>query len=121
VEDITPLTDLRRLASLYVDDNRLRSIDGVGKLRGLSSLSVSGNRISDLRPLAGLDSLQLLFLERNRIQDLAFLIEWAKGDKEQRFAPFLRLYLDGNPLGSTARKSQLDELRKMGVRLNHAP
>lgn len=121
VEDLAPLLGLRRLASLYLDDNRLRRIDGIGAVRSLSSLSLSGNRIADLKPLAGLDNLQHLFLERNRIQDLAPLVEWAQADKEQRFAPFLRVYLDGNPLSSLARKTQLGALAAIGVRVQRAP
>ncbi len=121
VEEVAPLLGLRRLASLYLDDNRLLKVDGISALRGLSSLSLGGNRIDDLKPLAGLDSLQHLFLERNRVQDLAPLVEWAQGDKEQRFAPFLRVYLDGNPLGSTARKSQLEALKAAGVRVQRMP
>ncbi len=121
VENLAPLQGLRRLSSLYLDDNRLRSFEVIGRLSGLSALSLSGNRIADLRPLAGLDNLHLLFLERNRIQDLSAAIDWVKSDREQRFAPFLQLYLDGNPLSSTARRSQLDELRAAGVRVHLRP
>jgi Leucine-rich repeat (LRR) protein len=120
VEDHAPLLGLRRLASLYLDDNRLRRIDGLGKLRTLSTLSLSGNRIEDLAPLAGLDTLQHLFLERNRIQDLSPVVRWVKSDTAQRFAPFLNLYLEGNPLGTTARRTQLGELGAAGVRV-HRP
>jgi internalin A len=121
VEDLAPLLGLRRLASLYLDDNRLRSFEVLGRLPGLSTLSLSGNRLADLRPLAGLNSLQLLFLERNRIQDLSAAIEWVRSDHEQRFAPFLQIYLDGNPLSSTARRSQLDQLRASGARVHRKP
>lgn len=117
IEDLGPLLGLRRLSSLYLDSNRLRTIEGLGRLRGLSSLSLSGNRISDLRPLAALDSLQYLFLERNRVQDLGAVIEWVRSDQQQRFAPFLNLYLGGNPLGSAARTKQIEVLRGLGVRV----
>jgi len=117
LESLAPLLGLSRLASLYLDDNRLRSLEGLGRLRGLSTLSLSGNRIADLRPLAGLEGLQLLFLERNRIQDLTALVEWLKSDRDQRFAPFLQVHLDGNPLSSDARRHQWEALRSTGVRL----
>ena len=112
------ITGLRRLSSLYLDSNRLRSIEGLGQLRGLSSLSLSGNRIAEVSALGGLDSLQFLFLERNRIQDLEPLIAWVKSDQQQRFAPFLNLYLGGNPLGSVARTRGIEALRTLGVRVS---
>lgn len=34
-----------------------------------------------------------------------------------RFAPFLRLYLAGNPLSDAAKTSQLEALKKLGVRI----
>jgi hypothetical protein len=41
--------------------------------------------------------------------------EDAEGEK--RFAPFLRLYLDGNPLTEEAKTKQLEALRGYGIRL----
>ena len=38
-------------------------------------------------------------------------------EKENRFAPFLRLYLAGNPLSDKAKQEQLAELKKAGVRI----
>lgn len=118
VEDLQPLLALPRLSSLYLERNRIRRLDGIGQLRSLSSLSLAGNRISELSPLQGLDRLQYLFLESNRIQDLQPLIRWVSADQEQRFAPFLNLYLGGNPLSSVARRSQWDALAKTGVRVH---
>ncbi|MCC7377053.1 MAG: leucine-rich repeat domain-containing protein [Verrucomicrobiales bacterium] len=117
VEDIRPLLDLRRLSSLYLDRNRIRDISGIGQIRGLSSLSLAYNRVQDLRSLHGLNRLQHLFLEHNRIRDLAPVVTWVKADAEQRFAPFLNLYLADNPLSSTARKEQLKEVESAGVRV----
>ena len=39
---------------------------------------------------------------------------------ERRFAPYLRLYLAGNPLSDAAKAEQLAELKKIGVRLEDA-
>jgi hypothetical protein len=46
-------------------------------------------------------------------------VKWAKADadKDKRFAPYLRLYLAGNPLSDDARTKQVPELKKIGVRL----
>lgn len=118
IEDIRPLLGLTRLSSLYLEDNRIRSIEGLGGLRGLSSLSLSGNRLEDLRPLRGLEGVQHLFLERNRIRDLDALLAWVASDTEHRFAPFLQVYLAGNPLGSEARSRQWPALEATGVRVH---
>jgi hypothetical protein len=43
----------------------------------------------------------------------------AKKDKEQRFAPFLNVYLAGNPLSSTAKHRQFSALKELGVKINN--
>jgi hypothetical protein len=45
----------------------------------------------------------------------------AKADYEgpKRFAPYLRLYVSGNPLSDAGRTSQLATLRAYGVRVEN--
>jgi Leucine-rich repeat (LRR) protein len=117
VSDIAPLLKLRRLVSLYLDENDLRSIDGISELKNLSSLALRSNALCDLTPLKGLQNLSWLFLERNKIHDLAPLVDMARGDKEQRFAPFLNLYVEGNPLAPEG-SNQLATLKQIGVRVH---
>jgi hypothetical protein len=116
--DIQPIVRLPKLASLYLDRNRLQGIDGIGRLHTLTSLSLSDNRISDIAPLDGLNGLFFLFLENNRIRDLEPLVNMAKNDRDLRFAPYLKLYVKGNPLSSRARKSQLGALEEIGVKVH---
>ncbi len=61
----------------------------------------------------------MLFLERNKITDLGPLVAACKVDAEgeKRFAPYLRLYLAGNPLSDAARTTQLEALKSIGVRV----
>jgi hypothetical protein len=63
--------------------------------------------------------LNLLMLEKNKIADLTPLVKWAKTDSEgpRRVAPFLRLYLVGNPLSDDAKTKQIDALKSYGVRI----
>jgi internalin A len=117
VSSIAPLMGLHRLTSLYLNDNWLSSMDGIGSLRSLSSLALSGNRISDLKPLQGLNGLQYLFLERNQIRDLDDLQVWLKKDESERFAPYIQIYLAGNPLGSVARRRSVPALKAAGIRI----
>jgi Leucine-rich repeat (LRR) protein len=91
----------------------------VEKLRGLFSLSLSHNQISELKPMAEFAGLYNLYLENNKIRDLTPLVEMVKKDKEQRYAPFLNLYLKGNPLSSAAKGKQAAALKELGVRLNN--
>jgi Leucine-rich repeat (LRR) protein len=114
---VSPLTGLKKLSSLYLEKNQIRSIEGLGKLRGLNSLHLSNNEISDLSGLNGCNSLYYLFLENNKIEDLAPLVKMVEEDKEKRFAPFLNLYLKGNPLSEKAKGEQLSRLKELGVRV----
>jgi internalin A len=83
------------------------------------TLDLGENQIADVTPLTKQTEISLLMLPKNRITDLAPLVKWAKADAAgaKRFAPYLRLYLAGNPLSDAARKSQLAELKAAGVRL----
>jgi internalin A len=118
IADISPLFGLPRLTSLYLDQNQITSIAGINNLKRLSSLSLSRNQIADVSPLNGLTGLYHLFLEDNRISDLAPLYDMAKKDHdgEKRFAPFINLYLKGNPLKASAR-TQLNGLKDFGARV----
>ena len=62
----------------------------------------------------------LRMLERNKVTDLAPLVAWAKADAaaQKRFAPYLRLYLKGNPLSDSARTEQLKALKALNVRVD---
>ena len=117
VGDLEPLKKLQRLWSLHLANNPLKSADPIGKLGWLSTLDLSGCGLKDLAFLAPLTSLRLLILEENRITDLQPLLRAAEKDAEtdERFAPFLRLYLKGNPLSEEARSQQISALKQIGV------
>ena len=58
-------------------------------------------------------------IQRNQIKDLKPLVDAAKADSggPKRFAPYLRLYLSGNPLTDSAKSAQLDAFKAAGVRI----
>lgn len=120
IEDVYPLANLHKLSSLYLDNNRIETIDDIGGLKGVMTLSLNNNSVSDLSPLQGLTGLYYLFLEGNEIRDLTPLVKMAKKDSEgeKRFAPFLKVYLQRNPLSTVAKKTQLPALQECGVRIN---
>lgn len=114
VADVAPLSELTKLSSLSLSKNQIKDISGLAKVTRLTTLDLNDNQIEDIRPLMKQSELSLLMLERNRISDLTPLTQMAKADAEgaKRFAPYLRVYLKGNP-------SPLDELKKIGVRVDH--
>ena len=61
-------------------------------------------------------NLRLLMLGKNKIKDLGPLLEAIRRDAEgeKRMAPFLRLYLAGNPVPG----GQIAKLKGYGVRVN---
>jgi internalin A len=119
VTEIEALGELKKLWSLYLDANAISSLKPIGGLKSLSSLDLRSTGTSDLSALAPLTELRTLRLEGNKLQDLGVLVNMARQDleKDKRFAPYLRLYLAGNPLGKEAEK-QAAELKTMGVRVH---
>ena len=63
--------------------------------------------------------LNLLIMSRNKVSDLTPLVKACEADAAgpKRFAPYLRLYIGGNPLSDAAKKEQLAALKKIGVRV----
>jgi hypothetical protein len=106
LKDIAPLAGLNHLWSLYLAKNQLKDIGALAKLTRISTLDLSDNQIDNVTPLASMTEVNLVLLERNRIADLGPLVSAAEKDAAgpKRFAPFLRLYLAGNPLPPDAYK-----------------
>ena len=120
ISDFSPALKLTKLWSLYLDHNRITKLDGVAGLKGLTTLSAGNNEIADLAPLKGLPRLHYLFLENNKVANLGSLIEMAGADYKgpKNFAPFLRLYLRGNPIARATDSSlHFARLMKYGVRV----
>jgi Leucine-rich repeat (LRR) protein len=118
---VTPLAGLTRLSSLYLDHNRISDLAPLAGITRLSTLDLKDNQIKDLAALAKQTDLRMLFLERNQLTDLTPLVSLAQADAqgEKRFAPYLRLYLAGNPLSETARTKQVEALKSFGVRMEN--
>ena len=122
VENLLPLGPLKKLNSLSLDRNQVLDLKPLTELSRLSSLGLKANRVADLTPLTGLHELRFTFLEGNPLNDLGPLVDMAQKDisGEQRFAPYWFLYLDVEPLPATA-KPQVEQLQKLGVRINRKP
>lgn len=140
---LQPLSAMTKLSALYLAENQIENVAPLAGLTRLSSLDLAKNKISDIAPLANIPRLNvlklsdnavasiapatqhppqsMLLIERNKIEDLTPLVAAAKADAEgqKSFAPFLRLYLEGNPLSEAAKNQQLAELKSAGVRLEN--
>jgi hypothetical protein len=62
----------------------------------------------------------MLILDDNKLTDLGPFVAAVQTDAagEKRFAPFLRLYLNGNPLSDFAKTAEFDALKAAGVKID---
>lgn len=120
IKDVKAVEGMEKLWSLYLDGNQVTDLAPLAKLKWLSSLGLAGNGVTDIGPLTGLTEWKYLFLQNNKLADLGPLVEMAKKDREgqMRFAPFWRVYLGGNPLSDDAKTKQVEELKKLGTRVD---
>jgi internalin A len=119
IKDIGPLVTLTKLWTLSLPKNQLKDLKVLEKLNKLSTVNLNDNQIEDISPLAKQTELKLLMIERNKIKDLKPLADAAKADAagSKLFAPYLRLYLAGNPLSDAAKSAQTEALKAAGVRI----
>jgi Leucine-rich repeat (LRR) protein len=114
IKDISPLAPLSRLASLSLPKNQIHEIKVLEKVNKIWNLDLCDNRIEDIGPLAKQTELKLLIMERNAIKDLKPLVAAAKADSAgpKNFAPYLRLYLDGNPVAEAAKLGRSESTKE---------
>ena len=110
---------MTKLWTLSIPKNQVKDIKVLEKLTRLSTLDLGDNQVEDVGPLTKLTELKLLIIWRNKIKDLKPLVDAAKADAAgpKLFAPYLRLYIEGNPLSDDAKKTQLAALKEAGVRI----
>lgn len=96
----------------------MKDISVLATLPKLERIGLTRNGVTDISPLSASIYWKYLFLEDNQIASLGPLVEMIKKDlaDRKRFAPFVRVYIEGNPL-SDEGKTQLEELKKLGIRL----
>jgi len=74
IKDIGTLVSRRgskiHLKSLYIQDNRIESVNVLSRFGNLEEISLSKNNIQDISPLAGLTKLTYLNLSTNQIDDI---------------------------------------------------
>src|SRR5262245_10270879 len=113
VNDIKPIGKLTRLWYLSLGGNQIKDIGPLAGVTKIGVLELKDNQVTDITPLAKQTELHILMLERNKITDLAPLLNSLKADaeKEKRFAPYLEIYIQGNPLSDAAKSKQLPAIK----------
>ena len=74
VSDLSPLTGLTKLRSLFLGDNNISDISTVAGLTKLTRLHLWNNNISDISAVAALTNLTSLWLQENNISDISPLV-----------------------------------------------
>jgi hypothetical protein len=66
VQDITPLSELENLESLYLSGTQVKDVSSLSRLRNLVILDLNSNEITEVS-LTGLHNLEMLHLSENQI------------------------------------------------------
>ncbi|MEO0990837.1 MAG: TIR domain-containing protein [Pseudomonadota bacterium] len=69
ISDVSTLSGLTGLKTLYLSDTSVSDVRALSSLTGLESLSLSGTSVSDVRALSGLKGLRWLSLSRTSVSD----------------------------------------------------
>ena len=120
IKDISPLAGLNKMWTLSAPKNQIKDISVLSKLTKLQTIDLQDNKIEDATPLGKQTELKLLLIERNQIKDLKALVDAAKADSAgpKRFAPYLHVYLDGNPLPEATKSAQVAALKAADVKVD---
>ncbi len=106
IESLMPLAGMTSLAELDVGGNNIKDLNPLIGLTGLQLLRANGNRIADLWPLAHLTRLETLDLGRNQVRDLRPLAGLVQ---------LQTLRLDGNGLTELQLVSGQKSLVELGL------
>jgi Leucine-rich repeat (LRR) protein len=134
ITNVAPLARLTNLTELHIQNHAIRDIKPLARLRRLTQLTLNGYRgggpIRDFSPLCNLAQLERLVLCSNKISDISALkclerLAWLdlRINEIRDIEPLLALpklrHLNPckNPLSEHARKEQIPQLRKQGVRV----
>ena len=71
VSDLSPLTGLTKLRSLYLQDSNISDISTVVRLTSLTRLYLWNNNISDISAVSGLTNLRELNVDNNSVSDIS--------------------------------------------------
>ena len=102
--DMSTLSGLTHLRSLYLGDNNISDISALSGLTHLRSLFLSGNDVSDISTLSGLTHLSWLNLGGNNVSDISAL---------SGLTHLNSLHLGNNNISDVSALSGLTHLRSL--------
>ncbi len=73
IEDITPVSDLKKLVYFYGENNRIKDIASLTYCERLESINVSNNDMKDISDLSALKKLKGLSMKNNNIENIDFI------------------------------------------------
>lgn len=106
IEDISPLSGLIRLKSLYLSNNQITDISALSGLTALETLALYNNQIADISALSGLSNLTSLDMEHNQIANITPL---------SGLTNLKSLELSSNPITDTSPLSTLTGLETLSL------
>ena len=69
VSDLSPLTELKSLKYLWIENMQLSDLSPLADFKGLEWLHLHNTPVSDVSPLAQLKNLELLLLQNTQVSD----------------------------------------------------
>jgi Leucine-rich repeat (LRR) protein len=111
---------LNKLWTLSAPKNQIKDISALARITKLQTIDLEDNKIEDTTPLAKQSELKLLMIAKNQIKDLKPLVDAAKADAAgpKRFAPYLHVFVTGNPLPDKTKSDQTKALKEAEVRID---
>ncbi len=110
VTDFSPLLELDALHTLIVNETGLSDLSGLSGLTQLTELRASINSITDLGPLSEMTNLRTLWISANSISDLTPLAG---------LEHLMNLYIGGNELSDLTPLSELENLSTLSIWSNN--
>ena len=101
--------DMKKITSLYVNDENIRSLKGLEYAVNLRNADFSSNKISDLSPLAGLINLNELDCDNNRITDISPI---------RNLSNLSKISFDENKIRDISALANLRNLTDVSLRYN---
>ena len=104
IEDLSPLSNLRKLVRLDLDQNwQPFDLVPLANLTNMEKLDISSNSISDIRPLYNMKKLKYLNLsENNAIKDISVI---------GNFSELESIYMAGLPINDISHFAKLTKLK----------
>jgi len=104
VSDVSPLKGLTNLTTLNLMNTKVSDVAPLKELTNLTTLNLNGTQVSDVSPLKGLKNLNKLFLEGTKVSDASPLKELTN---------LSSLNLDGTQVSDVSPLQELTNLKHL--------